>query len=125
MKLFVTGATGAVGRFVVPLLVAQGHDVTAVARTEDKAKALDQAGATPARVSIFDPDQLAGAFAGHDVVLHLATAIPPTNRAWRASAWAENDRIRTQGSKAVVDAALTAGVEQIVQESITFIYPDR
>ena len=124
MKLFVTGATGAVGRFVVPLLVAQGHDVTALARTEDKAKVLQEAGATAARVSIFDPDELAATFAGHDVVLNLATAIPPMNRAWRASSWAENNRIRSEGSKAVVDAALAAGVEQVVQESITFIYPD-
>ena len=125
MKLFVTGATGAVGRYVVPLLVEQGHDVTALARTEDKAKALQQAGASAARVSIFDPDALGSAFAGHDAVLNLATAIPPMNRAWRASGWAENNRIRSEGSKAVVDAALAAGVEQVVQESITFIYPDR
>lgn len=126
MKVFVTGATGAVGRYVVPRLIAQDHEVTALARTAEKARALRDAGAQAAEgVSIFDRDALTEAFSGHDAVLNLATAIPPMGRAWRPAAWAENDRIRTDGSAAVVDAALAAGVGRLVQESITFTYPDR
>lgn len=123
MKVFVTGATGAVGRFVVPRLAAR-HEVTALARTPEKATTLAAAGAKAAEVSIFDPEELAAAFAGHDVVLNLATAIPPPNKALQTPAWAENNRIRTEGSTAVVDAALAAGVGQVVQESIIFPYPD-
>ncbi len=125
MKVFVTGATGAVGRFVVPRLLAENHEITALARTNEKATVLTDAGASVAQVSMFDRVALTSAFAGHDVVVNLATAIPPASRAWRASSWAENRRIRTEGSTAVVDAALAAGVRQVVQESITFTYPDR
>ena len=124
MKVFVTGATGAIGRFVVPRLVAEGHEVTALARTTEKAEALVAAGASAAQVSLFDTDAMAAALAGHDAVANLATAIPPAGRAWRAASWAENDRIRTDGSRSVVDAALAAGVGRVLQESITFTYPD-
>ena len=126
MKVFVTGATGAIGRFVVPRLLAENHEVTALARTEEKAKALTDAGARAAQVSLFDKDGLTlGASMATTSWLNLATAIPPMNRAWRASAWAENHHIRTEGSTAVVDAALAAGVGRLIQESITFTYPDR
>lgn len=125
MKVFVTGATGAIGRFVVPRLLAQQHHVTALARSEEKAKPLRTAGAGVAQgVSIFDTEALAAAVGGHEVVLNLATAIPAPSRAWRASAWAANTRIRSEGSVAVIDAALAAGVGRVVQESISFTYPD-
>jgi nucleoside-diphosphate-sugar epimerase len=58
-------------------------------------------------------------------VCNLATSIPPVVKATAPRSWAENDRIRREGSTAVVDAALAAGVGRLVQESITFTYPDR
>ena len=125
MKVFVTGATGAIGGHAVPALVAAGHAVTALARTPEKAAALARQGARPVSVSLFDRAALADAFGGHDAVANLASAIPPTNQFMRASAWRENDRVRTEGSAAVVDAAISAGVARVVQESVTFVYPDR
>ena len=125
MKVFVTGATGAIGRFVVPELVKVGHVVTALARTDEKATQLERQGARPARVSLFDAAALKEVFAGVDAVCNLATAIPPVAKGARASAWVENARIRTEGSAAVADAAVSAGVGRMVQESITFNYPDR
>jgi nucleoside-diphosphate-sugar epimerase len=125
MKVFLAGATGAIGRFAVPALVAAGHDVTALARSSAKAAQLAEAGATPASVDLFDRPALAEALSGHDAVVNIATHIPPTTRAARASAWAENDRIRREGSATVADAAIAAGVGRYVQESITFTYPDR
>jgi nucleoside-diphosphate-sugar epimerase len=119
--VFVTGATGAIGRYVVPDLVAAGHEVTGLARSDEKAAQLAAQGAKPAHVSLFDAEALRDAFAGHDVVANLATSIPQSAR---RSAWAENDRIRTEGSRAVVDAAIAAGVTRLVQESITFPYAD-
>lgn len=124
MNVFVTGATGVLGRRVVPLLVADGHHVTAVARSPEKAAALEAAGARSAEVSLFDTDALRGALAGHDAVLNLATHIPPLNKGAWPGAWKENDRIRTEGSRAVADAAIAAGVARHVQESITFPYAD-
>jgi nucleoside-diphosphate-sugar epimerase len=124
MNVFVTGATGVLGRRVVPLLVAAGHDVTAIARTPGKADALRAAGARPADASLFDPDSLRAAIDGHDAVLNLATHIPPLSKAAWPGAWKENDRIRTEGSRNVVEAALTADVGRHVQESISFVYAD-
>ncbi|MEY2452775.1 MAG: hypothetical protein QOD92_2349 [Acidimicrobiaceae bacterium] len=125
MRVFVTGATGAIGRFVVPELVRAGHDVTALARTDEKAAQLEQQGARPARVSLFDETALKEVFAGHDAVCNLATAIPSVAKSSSMKNWAENDRIRREGSTTVVNAALAAGVGRVVQESITFMYPDR
>ena len=125
MKVFVTGATGAIGRFVVPELLQAGHDVTALARSDKKAAQLEQQGATAARVSLFDEAALKEAFAGHDAVCNLATSIPPVAKSASLKNWAENDRIRQEGSATVVNAALAAGVGRVVQESITFMYPDR
>jgi nucleoside-diphosphate-sugar epimerase len=125
MRVFVTGGTGAVGGHAVPALVRQGHTVTALARTPEKAAALAAQGATPVLVSLFDRPALAAAFTGHDAVVNLATAIPPMTRFLRATAWQDNDRVRIQGSAAVVDAALAAGVGRLVQESVSMLYRDQ
>jgi nucleoside-diphosphate-sugar epimerase len=98
--------------------------VTALARGDDKAALVERDGARAAQVSLFDQEQLTAAFAGHDAVVNLATAIPPTKDALKTSSWEMNTRIRTEGSKAVVDAALAAGVPRVVQESICFTYAD-
>jgi nucleoside-diphosphate-sugar epimerase len=124
MKVFVAGGTGALGRFALPRLVAAGHDVTAIARSDDKAAAVAAAGATPIEVDLFDADGILTAAAGHDAVVNLATRIPPVSEAWKASAWEMNDRIRREASGILADAAL-AGGGRFVQESITFTYPDR
>ena len=125
MRVFVTGGTGAIGGHAVPALVGDGHDVTVLARSPEKAARVTAQGATPVAVSLFDHDALATAFAGHAVVVNLATAIPPSNRFMDAAAWRENDRVRTEGSAAFVDAAIAAGVGRLVQESVTMLYPDR
>jgi nucleoside-diphosphate-sugar epimerase len=75
-------------------------------------------------VSIFDGEYLASAFAGHDAVINLATALPPTRAAIRRSAWAPCERLRTEGSAAVGKAALAADVRHLVQESVAMIYAD-
>jgi nucleoside-diphosphate-sugar epimerase len=125
MRVFVAGGTGAVGGHAVPALVQQGHTVTALARTPQKAAALAAQGATPALVSLFDRAALAAAFTGQDAVVNLASAIPPMTRFLRAGAWQANDRVRIQGSAAVVDAALAAGVGRLVQESVSLLYRDQ
>lgn len=62
--------------------------------------------------------------AGHDAVAHLATNIPPMSKAARLSAWETNERLRREASRHLVDAALTAGAERYVQESIAYPYLD-
>jgi nucleoside-diphosphate-sugar epimerase len=124
MRIFVTGGTGAIGRHALPALVSEGHQVVALARSRAKADEIRAHGATPADVSIFDRDGLTAAFAGHDAVLNLATALPPTKSAMRVSAWAPCERLRTEGSAAVVDAAIAAHVPRLLQESVVMIYAD-
>ena len=124
MKIFVTGATGAIGRHAVQALVEGGHAVTAMARSPEKAAILDAQGATPVSVSIFDKARLVQAVAGHDVIVNLATALPASSDFQQISAWAENIRIRTEGSATIVDAALEAGVPKLIQESVSMIYQD-
>lgn len=124
MKVFVAGGTGVIGRRAVPTLVEAGHDVTVVARTEQRDRLVADLGATPVRVDLFDRDGLRAAVAGHDAVVNLATHIPPLSRASRAESWAENDRIRRDASANLVAAAEAHGVCRVVQESITFPYAD-
>ena len=122
MRIFVAGATGVIGRRTVAQLVAAGHAVTGIARTPEKAAELRQAGAVPAEVSLFDPDALAVSVAGHDAVVNLATKIPSFVQSMRDDAWSENTRIRVEGSRNLVDAAITAGASVFVQESLAFLY---
>jgi nucleoside-diphosphate-sugar epimerase len=124
MKIFVAGATGVLGSRAVRLLVAAGHEVTGISRSAAKAASLQAAGVTPATVDLFDAEAVNAALAGHDAVINLATHIPDLSRATRPSAWQENDRIRTEGSRILVDAALAAGARRYVQESIAFFYVD-
>jgi nucleoside-diphosphate-sugar epimerase len=122
--VFVTGGTGAIGGHAVPALTSAGHQVSALVRSRAKAGQLRQQGATPVEVSLFDAKGLTEAFAGHDAVINLATAIPPMRQFMNARAWAANQRVRAEGSAAVVDAALAAGVGRVVQESVVMLYAD-
>lgn len=124
MKTFIAGATGVLGRRVATLLVAAGHDVSALARSDAGAELLRRLGATPVRADLLHPGAMRRAVAGHEVVCNLATHIPPTSKMAMPGAWAENDRIRTEGSKNLVDAVLAGGTPRYVQESIALVYRD-
>jgi 2-alkyl-3-oxoalkanoate reductase len=124
MKVFVTGATGVVGRRAVAQLLAAGAEVTGVARTRAKGDGLRALGATPVEVSLFDRGALSAAVAGHQVVCNLATAIPTGDQASGRDAWKDNHRIRREGARHLVDAALKAGAERYIQESIALLYAD-
>lgn len=124
MDIFVTGATGVLGRRVVPLLVADGHHVTALARTDAKAAQLTDQGARAVVAPLFDADAMAEAVVGHEAVLNLATNIPTGRAAATKRGWATNDRIRREGSAVLAAAARSAGIDRVVQESITFPYAE-
>ncbi len=124
MKVFVTGGTGAIGGHAVPALVRAGHEVLALARSPEKAARLKAQGAEPVSVSLFDRAALARVFAGCGAVVNLASALPAAAKFMMSSVWTENTRIRTEGSAAVVDAALKAGVPRLLQESVSMIYRD-
>lgn len=124
MKVAVTGATGVLGTAAVRALVAAGHDVVGLARSAEKAALLERLGARPVRADLFDHDGLVAAFEGCDAVCNLVTHIPVGAAAMRPGAWRESDRLRTEGVRRVVEAALAARVRRLVQESVSFLYAD-
>jgi nucleoside-diphosphate-sugar epimerase len=109
VRIFLTGGSGVLGRAAVPLLQADGHDVVAPLHTE---------------LDLFDSIAVASALSEADAVLHLATRIPPHTRIPDPEAWHENDRLRGEASKLLVDAALAGRIGVFVQPTVTFVYPD-
>lgn len=125
MRIFMTGATGVVGRRVVPILTAAGRQVTAAGRNPVRLAALERAGAATITLDLFDPAAVQRAVAGHDVVVNLATHMPPSAfRMMLPGAFRENDRVRREGSAILVEAATALGVSRFIQESFAPIYAD-
>ena len=124
MRIFIAGATGVIGRRVVRRLAA-AHDVTAIARTQRRREELSRFGATPVQLDLFDAAAVERAVARHEVVINLATHIPPASRALLPGAWRQNDRIRRTASANLANAATAAGAQRFIQESFAPIYPDR
>lgn len=118
MKIAVIGATGVLGRHLIPRLVERGHDVRGSARNERGEALVAALGAEPVRADILDRASLDAAVAGCEAVLHIATAIPT---AWGTGDWAVNDRIRTDGVTHLLDACAAAGVERYLQQSIAMV----
>jgi nucleoside-diphosphate-sugar epimerase len=125
LKIFVAGATGVVGRRLVPLLVESGADVTGVARSDAKAAQLEKQGAAPVRVDLFDPAAVDSAVAGHDAVINMATHIPSGMKILMPGAFDENARIRTEASQNLALAAINTRARTFIQESFAPVYPDR
>ncbi len=125
-KILVTGATGVVGRRLVPLLVSEGHAVAAMTHHTRHHDELEKMGAAPVDADFFDARSLRAAAAGCDAIMNLATHMPSSSMQMiHRSAWKENDAIRSRGSSNLVDAALAEGVGRFVQESFAPLYPDR
>lgn len=125
MRVFMTGATGVIGRRVIPFLIAGGHRVTGIARTPARRQQIERAGAVTADVNLFDADSVRRALAGYDAVINLATHMPSSSRQmFLPGAWKENDHLRRDASANPVDAAIACGVTKFIQESFAPTYPD-
>lgn len=124
MKVFVTGASGVLGRSSIEALHQAGHTVVGLARTSASAAEIAATGAEPVIGDIYDGDALLAGMRGCDAVANLATKVPVGMSALKPGSLREVDRIRVVGSKVVAVAAREAGVERIVQQSLSFIYAD-
>ncbi|WP_371404835.1 NAD(P)-dependent oxidoreductase [Kribbella sp. NBC_00662] len=111
MRIFIAGATGVIGRRLVPLLVADGHEVTALSRRSQVP------GVTTVQGDVYDAAALREvvAAARPDVVMHQVTDL--TSRDFAANA-----RIRREGTRNLVDAALAAGVRRVISQSVAWAY---
>jgi 2-alkyl-3-oxoalkanoate reductase len=120
MKVFVQGATGVLGRRLVAAFSTDGHEVVGLARSDKGAAAVTAAGGTPARADVYDASSLARAAEGADIVIRAATAIPTTPRP-SPKAFAENTRLRTEGTTALLAAASRVQAKAFLQESIVWV----
>lgn len=123
MRIFLAGATGAIGRQLVPALVAAGHDVVGLTRHQGKADQLRDAGADPAVCDLYDP-RLAEvvAAAKPDVVMHYVTDLPSRASLVPLKLLSLN-RARTRGTDLLATAAAHAGAERFIAQSIAFSLP--
>lgn len=121
--IFLAGATGAIGRGLVPQLVRAGYAVFGTTRSPDKARDLELSGARPIVVDVFDAEALTYAveLARPDVVIHQLTDLPPSVDPTKATDFAaRNARIRREGTANLLRASLSAGVRRIIAQSIAW-----
>ena len=119
MKVFVAGATGAIGRPLVRELVARGHTVVGTTRSESKQALLWDLGAKPLVLDVLDRDAVAAAVSNQqpDAIVHQATALSNVNFFRFQKSFALTNRLRTEGTDNLLAAARTAGVERFVAQS--------
>ncbi len=120
MRVFVGGATGAIGRRLVPLLLAGGHDVVAMTRSLEKVEGLRSMGAVPVVADALDPTAVGKAVADArpDVVVHELTALSTTGGLRRFDReFGRTNQLRTKGTDYLLDAALASGARRFVAQS--------
>ena len=125
MRVFLAGATGAIGRRLLPLLLRAGHAVVGTTRSVDKARELELAGIMPAVLDVFDRQAVIDAVraAQADVIIHQLTDLPRQFDPARVlAAYARNAQIRTEGTRNLIAAARIASVRRFVVQSIAFAY---
>lgn len=123
MNIFVAGATGTLGRPLLAQLLAQGHEITALTRSQEKADALSQQGVEPAIADAFDADAVKAAVirAQPEVVIDQLTALPKTYTGESMSAAAPlNQRTRLEGGANVLAAAQASSARRYLRQSIAF-----
>jgi nucleoside-diphosphate-sugar epimerase len=125
MRVFLAGATGVIGRRLIPQLLGAGHHVTGMCRTPEKLDALRAEGAEGVVADALDRAAVAEAVAAArpDAVIHQLTAIPARIDPRRMERdFALNDRLRSEATRHLVRAAQAAGTPRIIAQSIAFAY---
>ena len=119
MNIFIAGATGAIGRVLVPLLVNAGHKVVALTRCAERSSPLEQMGAVPVVGDVYDAVRLARLVAESEaeVVIHQLTAFGTKD----GDPYAETIRVRIEGTRNLVSAARAARARRFIAQSISFM----
>jgi nucleoside-diphosphate-sugar epimerase len=120
MRIFIAGATGALGRVLLPQLVAGGHDVVGMTRTPSKQDLIRSLGARPVVADALDPDAVARvvAEAEPEVIVHQLTALSGTiDMRHMDRSFAETNRLRTEGTDHLLAAGRAVGVRRFVAQS--------
>ncbi len=124
MKVFVAGASGAIGRPLLRQLVAAGHEVAGMTRREERAEEIRTAGAAAVVCDALDAAALETAVkrAAPEVVVNQMTSLPQEYNPRKASFYAATDRVRREGGHNLVEAARAAGAKRFLTQSIAFLY---
>jgi 2-alkyl-3-oxoalkanoate reductase len=124
MKVLVSGASGAIGRFLIPQLLQAGHEVVGMTRRQDKADALTELGARGVVVDALDREAVRRVVldAAPEAVIDELTSLPRDYNLRDPHLYDANDEIRSKGTPALHDAAREAGVRRFVMQSVAFLY---
>jgi len=125
MKIAIVGATGVLGKNLIALLTKHRYEVLALVRSVKKAKNILPPQTKVAEYDLLneeDDDKLPSLLEGCDCVIHVATSIPTDFN--KPGAWDTNNRLRTEGTKKLIDASLIAGVKRYIQQSVVMAYSD-
>jgi len=125
VKIFIAGASGAIGRRLTPILLAAGHDVSGMTRAPQTAHQFEAAGIYAVVADVFDADALKRAVtrAMPDIVIHQLTDLPRDfDETKIAAAYPRNARIRTEGTRNLVAAAQAAAARRFIVQSVAFAY---
>ena len=119
MRVFVAGATGTIGKQLVPRLAAAGHEVHGMTRSESKQAILDELGAVPVVADALDPDQVGEAVgrARPEVIVHQLTAIRSLDPRHFDRDFAPTNRLRTEAADHLLSAGKVVGVRRFVAQS--------
>ncbi len=127
MRIFLAGASGVIGRRLLPMLLAAGHEVTGSTRSVDKAAELKAAGIMPAVVDVFDGPAVHDAVirTRPDALIHQLTDLPDVlDPAGMGDVLERNARLRSEGTANLIAAAQASGVIRLIAQSIAFAYAD-
>jgi nucleoside-diphosphate-sugar epimerase len=124
VRVFVAGATGAIGQQLVPRLVAAGHEVHGMTRYESKQAMLEELGAVPVVADALDPDQVAAAVgkARPDVIVHQLTALAGVDMRHLERDSVPTNRLRAEGTDHLLSAGQAVGVRRFVAQSVWGVY---
>jgi 2-alkyl-3-oxoalkanoate reductase len=124
MRVFLAGATGVIGSPLVPQLLEAGHEVTAMTRSVLRAAQLKAVGADPVVCDVFDADEVRTALAdaSPEAVIHQLTALPARLDWASPRVFDANNRVRTEGTRILLDAAVATGARRVVAQSVAFTY---
>jgi 2-alkyl-3-oxoalkanoate reductase len=124
MKVFVAGASGAIGRPLVRQLLEAGHEVTGTTRREEKAASIREAGGSPVVCDALDAAGLEAAVAAAEpeVIVNELTAFPDKSEPGKASFFEASNRVRSEGGRNLLAAARAVGARRFLTQSICFLY---
>ena len=124
MRIFLAGASGVIGVRLIPLLVADGHEIAGMTRSPEKAEMLRELGSEPVVCDVYDAGSLTAAVTGFntELMMHQLTDLPDTVD--QITEFRDrNNRMRTEGTRNVISAMRAAGAERLIAQSIAWRPP--